>query len=120
MSEKEYIVSLERGVDPASFAAEMTQSGGNTTIPERSVDVANKREASHRNTHYALTEEEAEKLKNDPRVKGVEIPPDQRDDISIGLRGRQTADFTKTTNDVGSYVNWGLRRCISPANPYGT
>lgn len=120
MSEKEYIVSLERGVDPASFAAEMTQSSGNTTIPKRSVDVANKREASHRNTHYALTEEEAEKLKNDPRVKGVEIPPDQRDDISIGLRGRQTADFTKTTNDVGSYVNWGLRRCISPANPYGT
>ena len=120
MAEKEYIVSLERGVDPASFAAEMTQSKGDETIPNRSVDIVNKRESSQRNTHYALTEAEVEKLKNDPRVKGIEIPPEQRDDISIGLRGRQTSNFTKTTSDVGDYVNWGLRRCISPVNPYGT
>ena len=30
MSEREYIVSLKRGVDAASFAAEMTQTRGNS------------------------------------------------------------------------------------------
>ena len=119
MSEKEYIVSLKRGVDPAAFGAEMTQSSGSGTVPNRSVDVVNKREASQRNTHYALTAEEVEKLKNDDRVVGVEIPPDQRDDISIGLAGRQIANFNKTSLNDGNHVNWGLRRCISNTNPYG-
>ena len=65
MSEREYIVSLKRGVDAASFAAEMTQTKGDETIPNRSVDVVNTRDASVRNTHYALSEAEVEKLKND-------------------------------------------------------
>ena len=58
MAEKEYIVSLNRGVDAADFAAEMTQSTGSSTIPNRSVDVADSRLGSYRNTHYSLSEEE--------------------------------------------------------------
>jgi len=119
MSEREYIVSLKRGVDAASFAAEMTQTKGNDSIPNRSVDVVNTRDASVRNTHYALNEAEVEKLKNDPRVYDVEIPPEQRDDISIGRRASQPSDFTKTTSNSGDFVNWGLRRCIESTNPYG-
>ena len=118
MAEKEYIVSLKRGVDAASFSAEMTQSLGDDCIPSRSVDVANSRDGSYRNTHYSLTDEEAAALRNDPRVYGVEIPPEQNDEIEIGLKGRQTADFSKTTLDSGEYVNWGLRRCVEESNPY--
>ena len=43
MAEKEYIVSLKRGVDASAFKAEMTQSSGDANIPARSVDVANER-----------------------------------------------------------------------------
>ena len=68
MSEKEYIVSLKRGVDASNFKAEMTQSSGDANIPARSVDVADQRILSTRNTHYSLTDEEAEQLKNDSRV----------------------------------------------------
>ena len=68
MSEKEYIVSLKRDVDASNFQAEMTQSSGDTNIPNRSVDVANQRLLSTRNTHYSLTDEEALQLKNDSRV----------------------------------------------------
>ncbi len=118
MSEKEYIVSLKRGVDASNFKAEMTQSTGDANIPTRSVDVANERLLSVRNTHYSLTDEEAEQLKNDSRVADVAIPPDQDDNLEIGLYATQTADFTKTTSDSGSYVNWGLRRCITNSNPY--
>lgn len=118
MSEKEYIVSLKRGVDASTFKAEMTQNSGDANIPTRTVDVANERLLSARNTHYGLTDEEAEQLKNDSRVADVAIPPDQDDSLEIGLHATQTADFTKTTSDSGNYVNWGLRRCITNSNPY--
>ena len=81
MSEKEYIVSLKRGVDASNFKAEMTQSSGDANIPARSVDVVNERLLSTRNTHYSLTDEEAEQLKNDSRVADVAVPPDQNDDL---------------------------------------
>ena len=95
MAEKEYIVSLKREVDASAFKAEMTQSSGDANIPARSVDVANERLLSVRNTHYALTDEEAQQLKNDSRVADVAIPPDQDDSIEIGLHATQTANFTK-------------------------
>ena len=118
MSEKEYIVSLKKDTDPSAFKSEMTQSNGDSNIPARSVDVANERLLSTRNTHYSLTDAEAEQLKNDARVADVHVPPEDDDTIEIGLHATQTADFTKTTSDSGNYVNWGLRRCITNSNPY--
>ena len=59
MSEKEYIVSLKKDADASSFKSEMTQSNGDSNIPARSVDVANERLLSTRNTHYSLTDAEA-------------------------------------------------------------
>jgi len=67
-----------------------------------------------------LTDEEAEQLKLDDRVFDVEIPPEHRDDIQIGFRAIQTGDFTKTTSDSGAYLNWGMIRCNSTTNVYGT
>jgi len=118
MSEKEYIVTLNKGVDPASFAAEMTQSTGSSTVPNRSVDVANARLASNRNTHYALSEAEAEALKNDSRVMDVAVPPDQDDTLEIGHFATQDANWQKTSSDTGDYTNWGLYRCHFANNPY--
>ena len=120
MSEKEYIVSLKRGVDASNFKAEMTQSSGDANIPARSVDVANERLLSTRNTHYSLTDEEAEQLKNDSRVADVAIRPDQDDNSDIGFCATQSGDFKKTTASSGNHLNWGMRRCIESTNVYGT
>ena len=65
-----------------------------------------------------LTDEEAQELRSDPRVRAVEIPPDQRDDITIGLNATQSGTFYRASGLDGSYVNWGLRRCISETNNY--
>ena len=119
MSEREYIVTLKAGVDYEAFNQEMIATTGAGDIPSRSVDVANARPGSKRNTHYALTDEEAVALRNDDRVVDVQIPPEQRSDIEIGLNATQVGDFTKTFSDSGNFINWGLRRCISPDNPYG-
>jgi len=110
MSEKEYIVSLVKGTDAANFAAEMTQSAGTATIPNRSVDVADERLGSARNTHYSLSEAEAAALKNDPRVLDVAIPPDQDSELEIGTTGRDSSTFYKGSAEVGQYKDWGKRR----------
>ena len=73
MAEKEYIVSLNRGVDYDAFNSEMVASTGAGDIPNRTVVVENARPLSQRNTHYMLTDEEAEALKNDSRVYGINL-----------------------------------------------
>ena len=118
MSEKEYIVSLNKGVDYEAFNQEMIKSTGAGDIPNRSVNIANARPASQRNTHYSLTDSEAEALKNDPRVYGVTLLPELDPDLAIGFEAIQKGDFTKTTLDRGNFLNWGMRRSNSDTNPY--
>jgi len=118
MSEKEYIVSLNKGVDYEAFNNEMIATTGAGDIPGRSVTVANARPSSQRNTHYSLTDAEAQALKNDPRVYGVTLLPENDPDLIIGRRAVQTGDFTKTTLDRGNFLNWGMRRMNAETNPY--
>ena len=106
MSEKEYIVSLNKDVDYAAFNEEMIAATGAGDIPSRSVEVANARPGSERNTHYNLTDAEAEALRNDGRVYAVTLLPELDPNIGIGTRATQTGDFTKTTLDRGDFLNW--------------
>jgi hypothetical protein len=84
MSEREYIVSLNRGVDYAAFNQEMIAVTGAGDIPKRAVDIADARPGSERNTHYNLTDAEAAALANDPRVYGVTLLPELDPNIGIG------------------------------------
>ena len=123
MSEKEYTVIVKAGVNLEEVENDLTASSGDSSsIPNRSVDVVNARPGSRRATHFALTDEEAQNLENDPRVEAVEIPPDQRDDIKIGFNATQIANFTKGGNpDTDtSKVNWGLKRSNMPTNLYAS
>ena len=120
MAEKEYIVVLNPDIDFAQFNQEMIDNTGAGVIPNRTVDVANPRPGSQRSTHYSLTDEEAEELKNDPRVRDVEIPPEQRNDIEEEPYASQSGDFRKSSSHSGNYLNWGMRRCMQSTNPYGT
>ena len=118
MSEKEYIVSLNKGVDYEAFNAEMIASTGAGAIPSRSTTIANARPASQRSTHYMLTDEEAETLKADGRVYGVNLRPDLDPSLILIRDAVQEGDFTKTTLDRGDFLNWGMRRCNEEDNPY--
>lgn len=119
MERKEYIVSLRMGVDYDQFWHDMeTTTNQHPFVPDHSVDIVNNRPGSTLSCHYALTDAEADTLRNDPRVYGVEIPPDQRSDLFMGPRSTQIGNFDKTTDSEGSFKNWGLRRCISYSDPY--
>jgi hypothetical protein len=107
---KEYIVALHKDVDYDQFWSEMeSTTNGLTFVPDRRIDIVNNRDLSQRCCHYALTDEEAAILRNDPRVAAVAMP------APLELKGYgaiQTADFNRTTGIVSNNVNWGLRRCI--------
>ena len=115
--EKEYTVIANTKEDLPDLEAEITASSGAGPIPNRSVDIVNPRLGSRIQTHFMLTDDEAEALRSDPRVRAVEIPPDQRDDITIGIRASQLGAFERS--NVGqNTVNWGLRRCIDVNNNF--
>jgi subtilisin family serine protease len=119
---REYNVILKKDVDYDGFwnDIESDTDGGKLYIPNRRVEFTNERPTSLRQCWYLLTDEEAEQLKLDDRVYDVEIPPEHRTDIEIGKKAIQTGDFTKTTSDSGTYINWGLIRCNSLTNIYGS
>ena len=118
---KEYIVSLKRDVDYDTFWQEIeTDTTSNGFVPARPVEIINNRDASLRSCHYSLTDDEAKLLQNDSRVYSVEIPPEQRTDIQIGFRGKQSGNFTKTSSSSGNFKNWGLKRIGEATNVYGT
>lgn len=123
MEPKEYIVTLHNFEDLDSFYEDMETPGGSLYIPDRAVELSQRRPIS-RNTHYMLTAEEAEHLKNDPRVLDVELnfkdagwvirPVSQIDgtEEEISSTYVQTSSaWDKNVITNNSMRNWGLLRC---------
>lgn len=107
----EYIVTLKNKEDLPEFYNDMETPGGNLHLPDRAVAVANRRHIS-RNTHYYITGQEADLLKNDPRVLAVSrLPKD------LGMEPvpfwQQTGKFEKSTTVQSADKNWGLARIVN-------
>lgn len=104
---REYVVTLYNHEDLEAFYEDMETPGGALYIPNRAVDVSLRRPIS-RNTHYLLTEEEAELIKNDPRVWDCELKQTIRRQPS-GFT-QQSNDFDKNETISSGNTNWGLLR----------
>ena len=115
-NETEYVVVVHKDVNLEEFDAELAASTGEGPIPNREVKVANPRWGSKRMTHWMLTDAEVNLLKTDERVLTVEIPADQRTDITIGLHATQTGIWYRGASTNSDHKNWGLRRVIAEAN----
>lgn len=118
---KEYIVALKKGVDYDAFWNEIENlSPDDGFVPSRRVDIADNLDNLVSICHYYLTDQEAEILRNDPRVLGVEIPAEHRTDIGIVPYTVQSNNFTKTSSSGDDFVNWGLVRNSANTNVYGS
>jgi len=107
----EYIVTCRSHEELVDLYDDMETPGGSLYIPDRAVDLVHRRAIS-RNTHYMLTEEEAEQVRNDPRVIACERPAKERGIVPTPF-WTQTNDFNKTTGTfAGDDKNWGLYRVI--------
>lgn len=108
---REYIVTLNNMDDLDSFYEDMETPGGNLYIPNRSVECVNRRPIS-RNTHYILTDEEAEQVRNDPRVRACILRPEELG-MTIRRSWTQTSDYwDKSVYNNSNYKNWALLRCV--------
>ena len=110
MKEKVYIVTLYKHDDLEQFYNEM--SGYHLVI---------KRPMSS-NTHYKMTEEQAEILRQDSRVWDVQLPPEElgmvmgRDVINYNEYNINTTNFWKGDTQGSPTVsstdtNWGILHC---------
>lgn len=107
MSERTYIVTLHDRRDLQNFYDEMEFPGSGGYTPTRSVKCRVRRNIS-RNTHYNLTDEEAARLRLDPRVLAVELPPEDRGIVATPYGSyTRTGTFSKSSSGNAAYLNWG-------------
>jgi len=116
---KEYIVTLKNYDDLFDFYEDIESPGGNLYIPNRVVECSQRRMNS-RNTHYLLTDEEAELVRNDPRVLAVERLPEDVGIFPIRMLDenvepqftQSSTTWDKSASNNSAHKNWGLLRCI--------
>jgi hypothetical protein len=108
MELREYIVTLHKHEDLEGFYEDMETPGGSLYIPDRAVTLAARRPIS-RNTHYMLTDEEAELVKNDNRVLDCELKIIVKREPGGFIQ--TSSNFNKDETIASGNINWGLLRC---------
>jgi hypothetical protein len=106
---REFIVILKNYDDLDSFYNDMETEGGSLHIPDRVVELAARRPIS-RNTHYYLTQAEADRIKNDSRVQDVVLTHVEQGIQVTPLSEYSTSWSKDAANLSQDDKNWGLLR----------
>jgi hypothetical protein len=115
---KEYVVTLNNRNDLEQFYTDMESETTLEYIPNRIVECVQRRLIS-RNTHYKLTYQEANELKNDPRVLAVAMKPKDLGIKSL-LQSEQTSVWSRSEDSIAvDQKNWGLYRIAISENISG-
>lgn len=106
MNKEIYAVILHKHEDLDDFYNDMETEGGNLYIPDRQVQVRDRKPIS-RSTFYILTPKEANQVRQDPRVE----------DVSIIFEDDYPVLFNKSrsSGQDADHVNWGLDTHVDPA-----
>ena len=123
MDTKEYIVALKKGVDYNVFWNEIENlSDDDGFVPSRRVEISNNRSGFERICQYYLSDEEAELLRQDPRVSAVDLPIKDNPLLIVKSTIVQNNNFNKpvSSSSTGNIVNYGLIRHNNSTNIYGT
>jgi hypothetical protein len=114
METREYVVTLHNHEDLDSFYEDMETPGGSLYIPDRAVEVFNRRPVS-RNTHYLLTNAEAELIKHDTRVLDIELSIEEQN-LRLSPSWTETSlNWDKSNSPSSNQKNWGLLRSVEGA-----
>jgi len=111
MSLREYVVTLHNFEDLENFYLDMETEGGALYVPNRIISVQ-ERQPTSRNTTYLLTDEEAEQVRNDPRVMAVELSIKEQNLVFRPLYTQYSSTWNKSNTISNTHVNWGLLRCV--------
>lgn len=120
MEHLRYFVVVSNPADKEQLCNELKSHDGTDHVPSRPVDADDELPWSDHNSIFLLTTEEAENLKNDPRVLDVHRDPS---DLGIfpKIRGYRSGNYERTNNaPLSNSKNWGLIRSLNSTNIYGT
>jgi len=117
---KEYIVIVNKFEDKSSLHDEIINAGGSEYVPSRAVE-CNLNPLTSRNTHYMMTDEEAELIKQDPRV--WEVSRTWQDlgltPVHFGVSYTQTSNhFSKNDSQASTDINWALLEVLEGQNRF--
>lgn len=107
---REYVVTLKNKDVLDCFYDDMESQTSSDCIPCRIIECSDRRPIS-RSTHYMMTEEEAEMLKNDPRVLAVELSMEEQGIVyEPFFIQEETDNWNKSSSQNSNHKNWGLYR----------
>jgi hypothetical protein len=111
MDLKEYVVTAVNRECLDSLCDDIENEGGSFYIPNRKVEIANLRPMS-RSTHYYLSDEEAEQLRQDSRVLSVSLTPKELGLVVKRNWIQTSSNWNKSSLNDASHRNWGLLRTV--------
>jgi len=109
---REYVVTLKKYQDLDAFYNDMETVGGDLYIPNRQVVLSDRRPIS-RNTHYLLTQFEAEELRKDPRVQDVDLTYTEKGLEIKPIAVQYSNSWSKQLTAAPSSKNWALLRSFN-------
>jgi Subtilase family len=122
---KEYYIIVNNHSDLDSLYSDLEIEGNcpnNIESLKRIVECID-RSPNSRATSYNITDEEAELLKDDPRIKEVELHPRYRN-VKVELYSTKTqysSRWSKSRNTASvNDKNWGLLRCVEGSQTVST
>lgn len=121
--EKEYIVTVKKGIDWQEVHQDIINDTteddlvDSEVVPDRPIESLKERPFNKRNTHYSLTDEEAEALRQDERILAVQALDEIPEPEAMAI---QEGNFTRNAITSGQHDNWGLLRHTAPNNIYGS
>jgi len=122
-NEREYIVTVTKEADWLEVHHDIihdTTEDDNVDseiIPDRACSCSKERANNKRNTHYFLTDAEAESLRQDPRILAVQAVEEIPEPEPVAV---QDGGFDKYSTASGQKDNWGLLRHTASNNIYGS
>ena len=113
METKEYIVILHSHTDLNDFYTDMEQRGYYEHVPNRAVELVYRRPSS-RSTHYQLTDDEVQILRQDPRVLDIHRPYYDLGYEVVPCVSQTSSHWSKSDQLTRGTpeVNWGVLRCV--------
>ena len=112
--EREYIVTAKTKEDLESLYNDLETLVDCEYIPNREVECVHRRPIS-RNTHYYLTPEEAELVRQDPRVLNVTLTLEEKGIITSPAYQLTSNAWNKSSQIGDSHRNWAMYRCVKGA-----
>lgn len=114
------VVTVKEGVDVDALMNEICSLGNSTSyVPSRNVEMYNEKVDSERNFDVVLTRDEANLLKQDPRIVDVRYGSKVENGIFLGHNSIDSLrTYQRSTTQTNSHYNWALPHCSSETSPF--